>query len=118
MTLARGARQFVVHETLETMSMSEVHLSSLTSNTTIGASAKGREYHLRAALEVRCGLFFGDEDTLFKGYAFEHMAADVLIERVLGLTVDSTTYSAPSRPQGGSRVASRRRRRRKWACRQ
>ena len=59
MTLARGTRQFVVHEALETMTMSEVYSSSLTPNTNMGASAEGRDDDfLRADLEVRCGRFW------------------------------------------------------------
>ena len=54
MTLARGARQFVVHEALETMSMSEVYLSSLTPNTNMGASAEGAEMMTFFAPPLRC----------------------------------------------------------------
>ena len=57
--LSEGARQFVVHEALEAMWMSEVYSSSLTPNTNMGASAEGRDDDfLRADLEVRCGLFW------------------------------------------------------------
>ena len=53
-----------MHEALETMSTSEVYLSSLTPNTNTGVSAEGGDHDLlRAALEAHCGLFFGDEDT-------------------------------------------------------
>ena len=69
MAFARGTRQFVVREVLETMSTSGVYLSSLTPNTNTGVSAEGRDHGLlRAAFEARCGLFFSDEDTLCVGY--------------------------------------------------
>lgn len=42
-TLARGARQFVVQLAFETISISEVYLSSLTPQTNIGASLLGAE---------------------------------------------------------------------------
>ena len=43
LTLARGARQLVVQDALETTFMSEVYASSFTPITNIGASAEGAE---------------------------------------------------------------------------
>jgi len=64
--LARGVRQFVMHEALETMSMSDVYFTSLTPNTNMGASAERAV--LRTTLEVHGGFSFGGEDTLYNRY--------------------------------------------------
>jgi len=56
--LGEGARESIVHEDLETMSMYDVYLSLLVPNTNMGAWAKGADTFLRVALEVRGGLFF------------------------------------------------------------
>lgn len=44
-TLARGAKQLVVHEAFDRTWISLVYLSKLTPTTNIGASAEGAELH-------------------------------------------------------------------------
>lgn len=62
---------------------------------------------LCAALDVCRGLFFCGEDTLDKERVYQYQSIRNKAERrtgsiesQVGLTVDSTTYSTPSRPQG------------------
>ena len=53
-----GARQSVVHEALETMSMYDVYLSSLISNTNMCASAEGAEMITLFAPPLKCAKAF------------------------------------------------------------
>ena len=81
-TLAMGARQLVVQEALETKFMSVVYLSRLTPQTNMGvASLEGADMMTFLAPAVRWPAAFS---------------------WVRNRPVDSTTYSAPSLPQGRS----------------
>ncbi|BAT03660.1 Os08g0126350, partial [Oryza sativa Japonica Group] len=62
-TLARGARQFVVQLAFETISISEVYLSSLTPQTNIGASLLGAEMTTFLAPPLSSSLLLVSEDT-------------------------------------------------------
>mmetsp|Transcript_30147 Transcript_30147/g.64797 ORF Transcript_30147/g.64797 Transcript_30147/m.64797 type:complete len:232 (+) Transcript_30147:783-1478(+) len=79
MTLARGARQLVVHEALETTFMLLSSLSWLTPMTNIGASAEGAEMTTRLAPPLRCSEAFST---------------------VVKMPVDSTTKCACALPHG------------------
>ena len=57
LTLARGARQLVVHDALETMkSVLGLYFSSFTPMTYMGASAEGAEMTTRLAPPVMCAV--------------------------------------------------------------
>lgn len=73
-TLAKGAKQFVVHDALETTVSFPVYLSSLTPMTNIGASADGAVMTTFLAPACKCGW---------------HLST------VVKTPVDSTMYSAP-----------------------
>mmetsp|Transcript_20376 Transcript_20376/g.51617 ORF Transcript_20376/g.51617 Transcript_20376/m.51617 type:complete len:205 (-) Transcript_20376:297-911(-) len=79
-TLARGARQLVVQDALDTMkSLEGSYLSSFTPMTYMGASLEGAEMMTRLAPPLRC------EDALAMS---------------VNTPVESMTYSAPTSPQG------------------
>merc|ERR1719453_2128072 len=80
-TLASGARQFVVHDALERMLMSFVYFSWLTPMTNIGASAEGAEIMTFFAPPLRCADAFSI---------------------TVKMPVDSHTTSAPHSPHGTS----------------
>merc|ERR1719261_607487 len=81
MTLARGARQLVVHEALERTLMSAVYAVWLTPMTNIGASADGAEMITFFAPPLRC----------IEAFSF-----------TVKMPVDSQTTLAPVSPHGTS----------------
>merc|ERR1719498_272459 len=81
MILAKGARQFVVHEALDKTLISFVYLSWFTPMTNIGASAEGAEMMTFFAPPLRCAL---------------------ALSIVVKIPVDSQTISAPASPHGTS----------------